>query len=277
LSSDPLVWTLISGHGRLLVYQFWSPKNSRSKLLLFVGRRVEARRQRKGGRTRIAVNYDGARERHAEATAWLDPVLLPFIASCVVKPIPDARAKLGLVSDRRLALMFGGVHAGKNPEVVWRAFQTLPEWQLIIAGAGAADAYRAWRGNQAEPAIEPALIDGFASEEVRQLLHSAVDLVVLSFQAGLELDSGTLIDAISHGLPVVCSDQCAPGRLAEHLAIGSNFVSGDAKSLAEVVRNVPTALDPATIEHARDETSSSRMARMHLAALGRQPSAVAKP
>ena len=113
-----------------------------------------------------------------------------------------ARAALGLPARARLALFFG-MHPGKDPEVTFRASTRLPEWRLVVAGNGAAQAYRRWAEHGGvDGGRAPVLFDGYVDEATRTLLHAAVDLMVLSFQPfWLGLGSGGLTDARPAALP----------------------------------------------------------------------------
>jgi glycosyltransferase involved in cell wall biosynthesis len=270
ISSDPWRWSAFSGSGRTVVYQFHPPVVGPPGALLALARRAERRRRSVGDGIRIAVNNDDTRRDWESAAPWIETRRLPFTAARVVEPEPDARRLLGLEIDIRLALLFGASHDNKDHEVVWRAFGDLAGWRLVIAGGGAADAYMKWREQSGPVAVEPILFDGYANDQLRHLLHSASDLAVLSFRAGARLDSGTLVDAIAYGLPVVCSDECFAGTAVADLLLGAVFASGDPKSLAEAVHAVPETLDPAVIANAQGEHSARRLAAMHLEALGRK-------
>ena len=132
--------------------------------------------------------------------------------------IPDARERLGLPPHMPVALLFGAAHDRKDYEVVWRAFRELPDWCLIVAGPGSSDNYRAWAKQHGVIEHQPILFDGFVDEETRDLLHAAADLVVLSFtENNVAADSGTLVDSIAWGLPMVCSDRSFAGAQVKRL------------------------------------------------------------
>ncbi len=282
---DPYIAAAVAGHGRWLMYQFARPGVPRSdsghpgwawpargaapgKLSMLLARKSERRRRARGGFARVATNNEPLTSLWRATASMFDPITLPCIACREVQPISDARERLGIPADANLALLFGAAHAHKDQGVVWQAFESLPGWRLAIAGGGAAEAYLSWRAEDNRTSPMPMLVEGFASQETRDLLHAAADLVVLSFIPGSTLDSGTLVDAISWGIPVVCSNDCFAGGLVADLELGPTFVSGDPMSLASAVEAAPRSLDDQTIRRARDRMSSRRMAILHLQALG---------
>ena len=270
IGSDPWVWAALAGQGRSLIYQFDFPVAEPPRPILVAARRIERHRRRSGGLTRVVVNHEKSLAQFSERVDWLDPVQLPFTGSQSAPPNDDARGRLGLGSYDRLARLFGHFEPNKKDhEVVWRAFQNLAEWKLVIAGGRAADAFELWREDQPDVVNEPILYHGYATDELKQLLYEAADLAVLSFRPGSSLDSGTLVDAISHGLPIVCSEGCFAGDVVSDLGIGGLFVAGDSESLVRTIRAAPRSLDPEVVALARDRTSAHNMAIRHLEALGR--------
>ena len=282
---DYVVLTALAGRGRWLLYRFQPPPRSHSQdagavsegagrpprevgaLVAFVGR-VEEWRRKRGALVRIAVNAEDIETAWAAAAPWLNPIKVPFTACRELRPIPDARERLGLDPNDKIALLFGAPHRLKDQHVVFAAFEKIPEWRLVIAGGGAAEAFLAWSAASERSGTPPILLSGFASEETRDLLYAAADLIVLSFTPGASLDSGTLIDAVTWGRPCVCSSQSYAGEEAARLRLGPIFEAGDADSLMEAVRCAPSILEAGVIARAQSEYSARRMAELHLAALG---------
>jgi glycosyltransferase involved in cell wall biosynthesis len=272
---DPFLACAVAGiGGNWLFYQFLPPGPSAwssdpSRALATVARVAQMRRQRLGGRARIAVSTESQYESWIRAAPWLNPVRVPFIAARARMSIPNARERLGLPRHIPVALLFGAAHDRKDYEVVWRAFRELPDWCLTVAGPGSSDHYRAWANQHGVIERQPILFDGFVDEEMRDLLHAAADLVVLSFKENkMAADSGTLVDSIAWGLPMVCSDRSFAGTQVKRLKLGTIFEPGDAASLTAAVRAAPRSLDASVLDRARDEFSAARMAALHLAALG---------
>jgi hypothetical protein len=95
--------------------------------------------------------------------------------------------------------------------------------------------------------------------------------MILSFERDYWVNSGTLMDAVSAGVPVVCSDLSAAGALVERFGLGCLFEPEDVESLRDAVRSVPARLDPERLAVARDALSNRGVARAHLAAFGLGP------
>ena len=253
----------IAGPGRWLFYAFDPPPGSPPRRRRFVerlGSSAERRRRDHGGGARIAASYDDCRRLWAERAPVLEPTVLP-IAGCRLRaPIPGARQQLGIASEGRLALMFGA-SSDKNLDAVCRAFADLDEWQLLICGR-VADSY----DPKAQPRTgqEPVVMAGFVSNGTRDLAYAAADLAVLSFHANYQRNSGTLFDAISWGVPVVCSEHSAAAELVRRYRLGVTFSPGDPHSLADAVRRAPARIEQEDLDRAREELSNRAVAARHL-------------
>jgi glycosyltransferase involved in cell wall biosynthesis len=258
----PALVALLADRRRWLVNHFRSPDLPRiggartSRILAIVARWTEARRRARGGCVRLVV---ASEERCGEWRAevpYLDPVVAPIAGARDVEPLADARRRLGLPADRRLALLFGEPVL-KGRELVLDAFQHLPEWTLVVGGPVA-------DGVDDGPICFPGVVD----DVTRDLLFSAVDLVVLAFAPRYRNDSGTLMDAISFGVPVVCPDDAAVAALVRRYQLGTRFENGDVRSLAAAVRHAPAALDRRELHAARVALSNRSIARRQLLAVG---------
>jgi len=277
--SDPLAVGIAAGGGRWLCYTgehgddyggvSEEPRFARlDQLLARCSRWAEAWRRRHGGRMRIATTTEASRRGWEARAVWGEPVAIPLATAFSSQPVADARERLDLPAHERLALHFGNVHPGKDSETVWRAFEGIHGWRLVVAGLGGADPYRRWAG-QREGDIEkpPILVDGFLDEETKGLVYSAVDLAVLSFQPGRHEDSAALTDAIAWGLPVVCSDDCAAAETVRRHGLGTLFPPGDIDALAAAIDRAPEAPNADGLARARDELSPRAIALRCLDAL----------
>ena len=194
-------------------------------------------------------------------------------ATCrVASPIGDARARLGLPEDWKILLCFGAEHPGKNPAVAFELFTALgesgemPEWHLLVVGK-IAERFPNWSTQHPGSVERIQLMPGYQSEEVRALVHAAADVQLLSFAEGWDLDSGVLGDAITWGLPVVCSSGNQTASDVERLGMGVVFEAGDAPSLGAALRRLPGSVDPDALRAAREEWSGAASAARHLSLL----------
>ncbi len=272
LRTSPILAAVFAGNGRWLLHQFGPPTPLRpgargrlTRLFLRVANHAEDRRRRRGGGVLIAAPSEALRTQWVARAPFLRPIVVPIAGCRFPDAIPDARARLGVDPSVRLALIFGTPHGDKDCEVVWRAFAGLDDWRLMAAG-GVADAYTSWT-KAANADFDPILIHGHLDELTRDLVHAAADLVILSFRPEFRRDSATLMDAVSWGVPVVCSGRSAPAELVTEYRLGAVFDSGDATSLARAVRAAPTRIDPEDLERARRELSDHAVAARQLRAL----------
>lgn len=265
--ADPMVLAAAVGDGRWLLNHFQGPRRLHSarlaRVIGLVARRREARRRARGGCFRLAVAHEQRRAAWAEKVPYLDPVVLPIAGVRDVTPDPDARAHLGLGLDatRRVALLFGD-RWSKDRATVLAAFARLPEWTLVIAGAVA---------KELEPSANTVTIPGAVSDETRDQLFATADLVVLSFTPDYHNNSGTLMDAISAGVPIVCTADAATATIVEQYHLGVLFEGGDPDSLVDAVQRAPAAIAPPDLEAARQALSNRAVARRQLLVMGILP------
>jgi len=266
---DTMIGARMAKRGRWLAYRFNPPSPSERKR---AGRRLRRTRsgEARAPRLRIAVSTSTMAESWAEVAPWLAPVMVPFIAARPRDPIPDARQRLGLPDDKPVALLFGA-NPTKDCEVVWRAFDRMPEWCLVIGGFSgvrpSAGAYRDWAARQEAIATTPVLFDGYATEETRSLVYAAADIVINSVKAGSQSDSGNLVDAISWGRAVVQSDHCPAADIVRRHGLGAIFEPSDIDSLVAVVQHAPRQPDPDGLRDALAELGAAAVAQRNLDAL----------
>jgi glycosyltransferase involved in cell wall biosynthesis len=260
---DPWILSTYGGANRWLLYQFLEPDWRAFAPFVARGERAERRRRAEGGWARLAVPSDEHRNRWRHAAPFLEPVTLA-VAGCQPRdPVPHARSRVGVAATDRVALVFGSAYAEKDIDVVANVFSELDDWQIVVAGA-VADLYRQ-RRTAARDAI---VVRGYVDDATRAALYSAADLVVVSHKPSFRRDSGVLMDAVSWGVPVVCSDGTKAAALVRKYRLGVVFASGDPDSLQQAVRRVPSAIDPADLDRARLELSNRVVARRMLGALG---------
>lgn len=274
----PDVAAALYGRGRIIHHAVFlatgaAPSSVPGRLLQWRARRAEADRRRHGGGMCVACGNEALFESWRRRAPYLETTRIRHAVMHVRARVPDARDRLGIPPSVPVALVFGTWHGFKDLDTVWRAFAELPEWTLLVVGKVAAS-YEEWRRDHAAPAA--VVVPGFVEAETVEVAYSAADVVVLSFVAGHQGDSGVLLEALQFGVPIVCTEGTRPGVDVEQLHLGAGFAAGDPHALAEAVTTVPRRLDPAVVAAATELGSAAAVARVHLDVfdgLGRNPAA----
>ena len=266
----------LAGAGRWIAYQFAGPQpiglTRVKRVMVRVIRSAERSRRSNGGGMVIACNSEASRRAWEDSSLGLESVRINFASSREQRAIPDAREQLGLGRDWKIALVFGTEHAGKSPEVVFDTFAelertgALPEWHLLVVGKVAGRLER-WRSGTGAGTERIHVLPGYQSEEVRDLVHAAADVQVLSFAPGWDLDSGVLGDAIAWALPVLCSTGNQTAAEVERLGVGRLFERGNATSLRSALVALPETSGAEVWDAARAEWGFAANAARHLALL----------
>jgi glycosyltransferase involved in cell wall biosynthesis len=267
--TEPRLLAALAGDGRWLVNQFKDPDlvfgwRSRwvERLVTRAARRAERRRAARGGRLRIAAANASWRDRWAKDAPFLDPVVIPIAGARAFEPVPDARERLGIPPDRRVALLFGAPDS-KRVDTVLEAFAALDDWTLVVGGL-VADVAQLTATPDERLQLHPGIVDN----ATRDLFLSAADLMVLSFDAGYERNSGTLMDAVSANLLIVCSRNSYASGIVEQFQLGPLFEPGDPTSLIVAVHEAPHTLDRQVAKQAYGALSNHSVARRQLEVLG---------
>lgn len=259
---DPLVVAARGGPRSWLVYEFRGPQVRvplMTKALERSARRAEARRRQAGSCVRVVSPDLGWSNEWAELVPFLDPAVGWISGARASARIADARTRLGIDPGDRVALVYGVAHEFKDHAVAWQAFAELDDWRLLVVGRVADELTAAippW-----EFARAPVCVGGHVSVECRDLAHAAADVVVLSFRDGTRSDSGSLMDAIASGVPVVCSARSTAADLVTEYRLGPLFEPGDHESLVAAIRRVPALTASGDLDRARRECSAREVAR----------------
>lgn len=146
----------------------------------------------------------------------------------------ELRKVLGLEPDGKYILFFGQIKKVKGLDILLEAMSKVSsDIKLIIAG-------KPWKDDfaQYDLLIEKyGLTDRvikiirFIEDDEREKLFFAADVNVLPYRVIFQ--SGVLLMAMSHGLPVIASDLPANKEVIEHGENGLLFDSGNAISLVE--------------------------------------------
>jgi glycosyltransferase involved in cell wall biosynthesis len=256
---DPLVASSRARNGRWLIAESEEPSRTRRSVSERAAR-AEQRRRAAGGRMRVVAPDDAGRAQWEEAAAFLGPITSAMTGSREVPRVADAKARLGVDDKDKLALVFGTAGEGKDVDVVARVFAEMRDWVVVVAGSIAAE-YRPRSG-----ARETIVLGGFVDEATRALVFSAADVTVLSFHPDYARSSSVLTDAVSCGVPVVCSEGSPAAALVNEYRLGMVFAPGNPDALERAVRLAPAQIEPSDLARARADLSTTAVAARLLAA-----------
>lgn len=147
-----------------------------------------------------------------------------------------AREKLGLDIEGKYLLFFGQIKDVKGLDILLEAMESVPkDIQLIIAG-------KPWKADFSiyDEIIETKGLSNrvikmirFIEDQERELLFFAADVNVLPYRVIYQ--SGVLLMAMSHGLPVIASDLPANKEIIQDGKNGFLFKSENVKGLAKTI------------------------------------------
>jgi glycosyltransferase involved in cell wall biosynthesis len=260
-NTDPVLVGAVLGHGHWLLYEFEGADQTRpaggaafSPAIERLARFRANQRRRSRSRFRVGAPSERRRAEWSERSSAIDPVTLPIAGVRRFMPVPHAREKLHLPVDTKVALLFGDVFK-KRPDTVYAAFAELPDWTLVVGGPIANDVSDPHAGR-----CNLVAFPGNVDDATRDALFSAADLVVLSFEPGYENNSGTLMDAISAGVPVVCSEPSAAATVVQKFNLGAVFNAGADAELHTAVSDGSATVTATDLAVAREELSSRSVA-----------------
>lgn len=172
-------------------------------------------------------------------------------------PAPDATAlqPFGLEAGKYVLLVSRMVPEKRHLDLI-EAFGRagLDGWKLALVGAADhADAYARSVAERAAPAPD-VVMTGFQTGDTLQALYAHAGLFVLpSSHEGLPI---AILEALSHGVPVVASD--IPANLEVGLPRDSYFPLGDADALAGRLREASAIEEDGAARQARRDWAARR-------------------
>ena len=261
----PSLFALVAGHVDLLVYAFSGPMRWNE----IAGRWASAASRRARRSLSIVTASEEWRSAWAERLPGATVTVAPIsgVASAAEVPRAAARTALGIAEGDRVALLFGSGHPDFDVDTVVRAFELGEglDGVRLVAGGKVCRHLDGWdRSGWVR-------VPGFVTPAQRDRLFAAADVVILSFVEGYRRDSGTLMDAVSYGRPVVASRGSAAAEIVERYRLGVTFTPGDERSLVHAIRQAPSVLDPAVLARARAELSDRTVAERLLEIAGKAP------
>jgi glycosyltransferase involved in cell wall biosynthesis len=151
------------------------------------------------------------------------------------RPGGAVREELGLPADAFVFLCFGDLRAYKEVETLLEAFSStsLPEAALVVAGTVCAEEDgRAVRSHTARDTRVRALLEFVPDERVAEVFGACDAAVVARADGGT---SGSLILALSLGVPVVAARLPLYRELLDYGEAGWLFEAGDTASLRKAL------------------------------------------
>ena len=148
----------------------------------------------------------------------------------------EARRELGLDPEGRYILFFGQIKKVKGLDILLEAMTRMDDGtRLIIAGKPWKDRFDDYARIISEQGLTDRVVPiiRFIEDEERTLLFIAADVNVLPYRTIYQ--SGVLLMAMSHGLPVIASDLPANREVIEAGVNGLLFESERPEALAEQV------------------------------------------
>jgi len=146
------------------------------------------------------------------------------------------REDLGLEQDGKYILFFGQIKEAKGLDVLLEAMSyTSEDIKLIIAGKPWHNDFASYDKQIHDLSLNERVIKiiRFIEDEEREKLFFAADVNVLPYKVIFQ--SGVLLMAMSHGLPVIASDLPANEEIIEDQVNGLLFESEDSEDLAKKI------------------------------------------
>ena len=208
---------------------------------------------------RVGTETASLRDEWTEARPDMDVKVMLLTGGGDAPSIPDAREKLGIDPSLRLALLD------------WRTLRRegSRHGARRVLGSGRLAPGRRGRHGRQPPAVGPCVpaLSGLRRRPdlrppLRCCRHRRHQL-----HPGFIRNSGTLRDAITWGVPVVCSDGSAPADVVRDYRLGTLFEAGDPAHSRSARRGRRQSILP-TSRRARTERSSRVVAEQALHALG---------
>jgi beta-1,4-mannosyltransferase len=259
LTSWPLLvlFGLRLGAARMLGYRIaWTihqvqPHESASASLERIGGRLLARA------SDVLLAHDEATAELARSTLRVaDVVVVPHGSYAGVYPAGRSRAavrkELGVAQDAFTFLCFGDLRAYKDVGLLLSAFgaAAVGDAALVVAGSDRATGGAVLATAETDARVRPLI--GFVPDERVAELFAAADVAVLARGDGGT--SGSLVLAMSMGVPVVAARRPAYEAVTAGGAAGWLFEPGDEASLASAL----AAAASATAEERREKGGLAR-------------------
>jgi glycosyltransferase involved in cell wall biosynthesis len=181
----------------------------------------------------LVVHHPSVGEQLVEGYG-VDPARVVYVPPDV--PVVDRVASAGAADGRRRVLFFGTFRRNKGVAEYLAAIERLrdlPDVRFVFAGRGFDDIERLVRDAAARDSRIEAEI-GYVTPARKDELHAQADLVVLPYTS-FASQSGVLLDAYAHRVPLVVTDVGALGATVRADGTGWVVPPGDPAQLADAV------------------------------------------
>ncbi|MDQ6644839.1 MAG: glycosyltransferase, partial [Chloroflexota bacterium] len=151
----------------------------------------------------------------------------------------NVRGVFGIPNDVFTLLMFGSIRRNKNYELVMQAICTIEYTVLVIAGLPTTISTEELRQLAERHGIsDRVIILPHHQPEARVAdLHEAADCAVIPYGLEFTGSSGPLLEALSHGVPVIVSRVGDIGTIVEDAAVGWTFPASDVTVLSQCIQD----------------------------------------
>lgn len=174
------------------------------------------------------------------------------------------RRVLGIASTARVVLMVGAGHHWQLARPVIEAVRDRPDLQLVIVGGLAGELAGERVGDWPTP---PIAVPGHLPIDELDRYYDAADLVAISVLEDFPHDSGVLLDAASHGVPVIVSRPSTPANTVERFGAGETFDAGSPASFLAALDRLDVTHSTDGIMHLADHYAARNVALAYLDAI----------
>jgi glycosyltransferase involved in cell wall biosynthesis len=180
----------------------------------------------------------------------------------------DARASLGISTQRKVALAFGTLRADKCFRLLFESLARSPEWELIVAGPEGDVSFRELLTlcEQAQIQERVRMFPGFIGMEDHRKFFGAADAVINIYDENIRHESGTAQLARSFLRPIIAGGPPDLHRYVSETGAGWSVAPLSVERLAEILGRAARIREP---ERAAMER------RIHTAAVERSWDSVA--
>jgi glycosyltransferase involved in cell wall biosynthesis len=261
MSISPTIVSILSGNDFWIIHRFHGPPAEARTLITRMADLREKHRRTRGGAICIAVPSREWKSSYDSLYQEIETHVIPLAGVRASPTITISRESLGLPKSGNLALVYGSIHPEKRPQTIVNAARLASDWTFVFGAAMAHQIVDSLADQRSEQFI---LMPGATSHGDRAQLYQVSNVVILSFCDGYHRNSGTLMDAISAGRPVIVSDGCFAAEIVKKFGIGLVFKAEDPADLARALDQVVDCIPAERMTAAQSQLGNDIVARCHL-------------